>query len=183
MSEWIELLEKIPNIGQMIATFVVIIMSWMIRRIIHKLMHTYIEDVHRYHKYKRVTTYLLFCISALLLIVVWSSHVMSLSTFLGLVSAGIAIALKDLLTSIAAWIFIISRKPFVVGDRIQIGELQGDVIDIRIFQFSIMEIGNWVENDQSTGRIIHVPNHRIMTDAVANYSASFDHIWNEVRWS
>ncbi len=57
MSEWIELLEKIPNIGQMIATFVVIIMSWMIRRIIHKLMHTYIEDVHRYHKYKRVTTY------------------------------------------------------------------------------------------------------------------------------
>ncbi len=70
MSEWIELLEKIPNIGQMIATFVVIIMSWMIRRIIHKLMHTYIEDVHRYHKYKRVTTYLLFCISALLLIVV-----------------------------------------------------------------------------------------------------------------
>lgn len=181
MSEWIELLREIPNIGQLIATFVVIIMSWVIRRIIHKVMHTYIEDVQRYHKYKRVTTYLLFCISALLLIVVWSSHVMSLSTFLGLVSAGIAIALKDLLTSIAAWLFIMSRKPFVVGDRIQIGELKGDVIDIRIFQFSIMEIGNWVESDQSTGRIIHIPNHRIMTDAVANYSATFDHIWNEVK--
>lgn len=181
MINWTEIMTDIPNLGKVVSTIVVVVMSWLLRRLIHRLMHTYIDDVQIYHRYKRVTTYTMFGISALLLIVIWSKNFMSITTFLGLVSAGIAIALKDLLTSIAAWLFIISRKPFMVGDRIQIGDLHGDVIDLRIFQFTVMEIGNWVENDQSTGRIIHVPNHKIMTDALANYSAGFDHIWNEIK--
>jgi small-conductance mechanosensitive channel len=180
MTEWDQLLVSIPK-GQVTATLILILLSWVLRRIIHRLLHTYIDDVKAYHRYRRVTTYTLFGITSLLLVVIWSDDFMSLTTFLGLVSAGIAIALKDLLTSIAAWLFIISRKPFMVGDRIQIGDLHGDVIDLRIFQFTIMEIGNWVENDQSTGRIIHVPNHKIMTDPLANYSSGFDHIWNEIK--
>jgi len=180
MIEWKELITHLPK-GQVTATLILVIISWALRRIIHRLLHTYIDDVKTYHRYRRVTTYTLFGVTTLLLIVIWSEDFMSLTTFLGLVSAGIAIALKDLLTSIATWLFIISRKPFMVGDRIQIGTLQGDVIDLRIFQFTIMEIGNWVENDQSTGRIIHVPNHKVMTEALANYSSGFDHIWNEIK--
>lgn len=72
------------------------------------------------------------------------------------------------------------RKPFDVGDRIQIGSVSGDVIDLRIFQFTIMEIGNWVDADQSTGRIIHVPNGKVFTDFQANYSTGFNYIWNEL---
>jgi len=173
-------LEFIPNTGQFIATLVAISLSWLIRRIIHRLLHTYIEEVQVYHRYRKITTYTLFSITTLFLILIWSEDFMSLTTFLGLVSAGIAIALKDLLTSIAAWLFIISRKPFMVGDRIQVGDLHGDVIDLRIFQFTLMEIGNWVDHDQSTGRIIHVPNHKVITTELANYSAGFEHIWNEI---
>ncbi len=177
----LEYLKDMPaSTGQIIATFAIVALSWLIRRIIHRLLHTYIGEVQVYHRYKKVTTYTLFFITTLLLIVIWSKDFMSITTFLGLVSAGIAIALKDLLTSIAAWLFIISRKPFMVGDRIQIGDLHGDVIDLRIFQFTIMEIGNWVDHDQSTGRIIHVPNHKVMTEELANYSAGFEHIWNEI---
>ncbi len=184
MINWTEImatLPAIPNMGKFIATMVVIAISWVLRRLIHRLMHTYIDDVQLYHRYKRITTYVMFGISAPLLIIIWSENFGSITTFLGLLSAGIAIALKDLLTSVAAWLFIISRKPFMVGDRIQIGDLHGDVIDLRIFQFTIMEIGNWVENDQSTGRIIHVPNHKVMTESLANYTAGFDHIWNEIK--
>ena len=76
----------------------------------------------------------------------------SLTTFLGLASAGVAIAMHDTIANLAGWFFIISRKPFKVGDRIEIGEIAGDVIDIRIFQFSLVEIGNWVDAEQSTGR-------------------------------
>ena len=180
MADWNRLLASMPK-GQATASIVLLLISWALRRIIHRLLHTYIDDVKVYHRYRRVTTYTLFAITTLLLIVIWSDDFMSLTTFLGLVSAGIAIALKDLLTSIAAWLFIISRKPFIVGDRIQIGDLHGDVIDLRIFQFTIMEIGNWVENDQSTGRMIHVPNHKVMTEPLANYSSGFDHIWNEIK--
>jgi len=181
MDQFTAMIQVFPNTGQLIATIIVITISWLLRRVIHRLLHTYIDEVQVYHRYKKVTTYTLFFISFLLLILIWSKDFMSLTTFLGLVSAGIAIALKDLLTSIAAWLFIISRKPFMVGDRIQIGDLSGDVIDLRIFQFTIMEIGNWVDHDQSTGRIIHVPNHKVMTESLANYSAGFEHIWNEIN--
>lgn len=181
MDQLMDFFSIVPNVGQIAATIVVVLISWLFRRLIHRLLHTYIEDVQLYHRYKRVTTYTFFGITTLLLIIIWFNGSLSITTFLGLVSAGIAIALKDLLTSIAAWLFIISRKPFMVGDRIQIGDLQGDVIDLRIFQFTIMEIGNWVENDQSTGRIIHIPNHKVMTEELANYTAGFDHIWNEIK--
>lgn len=68
-----------------------------------------------------------------------------------------------------------------MGDRIQIGAHAGDVVDRRIFQFTIMEIGNWVQADQSTGRLIHVPNQKVFTDPVANYVAGFPYLWNELR--
>jgi small-conductance mechanosensitive channel len=66
------------------------------------------------------------------------------------------------------------------GDRIQIGEHRGDVVDLRIFQFSLLEIGNWVDADQSTGRIIHIPNSIVFNETLANYNTGFDHIWNEI---
>jgi small-conductance mechanosensitive channel len=77
----------------------------------------------------------------------------SVVTYLGLVSAALVIALQDPITNFVGWVFIISRRPFEIEDRIQIGEDAGDVIDIRFFQFSLNEIGNWVDADQSTGRI------------------------------
>jgi small-conductance mechanosensitive channel len=92
----------------------------------------------------------------------------------------LAIALRDPLVNLAAWVFIIWRRPLEVGDRVQIGGNAGDVIDIRVFQFTLMEIGNWVGADQSTGRIIHVPNGRVFTEPLANYSKGFQYIWNEV---
>ena len=100
--------------------------------------------------------------------------------FLGLLSAGLAIALKDPLTNIAGWLFITTRKPFSVGDRIQMGDNIGDVIDLRLFQFAIMEVGNWVDADQSTGRIIHIPNGNIFLQPQANYTKGFEYIWNEI---
>jgi small-conductance mechanosensitive channel len=72
------------------------------------------------------------------------------------------------------------RKPLKVGDRVQIGDVTGDVIDIRIFQFSVIEIGNWVDADQSTGRIIHIPNGIVFNKWQANYTAGFEYIWNEI---
>jgi hypothetical protein len=77
-----------------------------------------------------------------------------MSTFLGLVAAGIAVALKDPLTNLAGWLFILWRRPFTAGDRVQIGEHKGDVIDLRLFRFTLLEIGNWVHADQSTGRLL-----------------------------
>jgi small-conductance mechanosensitive channel len=103
-----------------------------------------------------------------------------LTTILGLASAGIAIAMHDTIANLAGWAFIMSRKPFKVGDRIEVNGIIGDVIDIRILQFSVVECGNWVDAEQSTGRIIHIPNSKALRDPIANYQIGFEYIWNEI---
>ncbi|MGB3464779.1 MAG: mechanosensitive ion channel family protein [Cyclobacteriaceae bacterium] len=112
---------------------------------------------------------------------IWVEQMDSLGTFLGLIGAGLAIALQDPIVNLAAWVFIIGNRPFEVGDRVEIDGMAGDVIDIRYFQFTINEINNWVDADQSTGRIIHIPNGRVFKASQANFTQGFRYIWNEMH--
>lgn len=167
-------------INKILISVAIIITGIVIRKIILKITWSKVKNVQTRYRIQKTSGYITF--SLLLLIVgrVWFEVFQSLATLIGLLSAGIAIALKDIIMDMAGFIFIIVKRPFEVGDRIQIGNFSGDVVDVRVFQFSIMEIGNWVDADQSTGRIIHVPNDRVFTDILANYSKGFYFIWNEI---
>jgi len=171
-----------PDVQEKILLSVIILFSlWLLRYILLRIVWKRTDDVRRRYGWKSAVSYIFPFIGLFLIIGVWfQAFGKGAGAFLGLLSAGIAIALKDPLTNIAGWIFILARKPFSVGDRIQVGQHAGDVIDIRLFQFTILEIGNWVDADQSTGRIIHVPNGKIFVDTQANYSAGFQFIWNEI---
>lgn len=163
-----------------ILTVLVVVFLWLVRKAVLRAALRRTDDVHANYRWRKSTAYFAFGIGVILVSRIWFQGLGSLSTMIGLVSAGIAIALKDALVNLAGWVFIVWRHPFVVGDRIEVGGVAGDVIDQRIFQFTLMEIGNWVHADQSTGRIVHVPNGRVFTDAVANYSKGFHYIWDEV---
>lgn len=153
---------------------------WAARRLILMVVQRRLDDVRLRYRWRKTTMYIVVPIGILIVGRIWFEGVGSVATYLGLVSAGIAIALRDPLVNLAGWGFIIWRRPFEVGDRIQIGDNRGDVIDLRIFQFTLMEIGNWVDSDQSTGRIVHVPNGAVFSQALANYSKGFQFIWNEL---
>lgn len=166
--------------SQLFSTFLVIFVLWIIRIVISKTIIERLDDYKdRYFwtKSLRTTTLIL---ALLILSRIWFGIFESVGTFLGLLSAGLAIAFKDLLVNIGGWLFLITRKPLAIGDRVQIGDITGDVIDIRLFQFSVMEIGNWVDSDQSTGRIVHIPNGLVFSKWQANYTAGFEYIWNEI---
>ena len=159
----------------------VVLLLLFARRGVLALANRRFEDSTLRYKWAKVTANVAFVITALILFAIWFAAMRSLGTFLGLLSAGVAIALKDLIADLAGWIFIIWRRPFDLGDRIQIGQFAGDVVDRRIFQFTIMEIGNWVDADQSTGRLIHIPNSMLFTEPLANYIAGFPYLWNELK--
>jgi small-conductance mechanosensitive channel len=137
-------------------------------------------DVKSSYRWRRFILYTYTILLILLIGPIWTRGMTSLTTFLGLASAGIAVAMHDTIANLAGWLFIIWRKPFKVGDRVEIGEIAGDVIYIRIFQFSLIEIGNWVDADQSTGRIVHVPNSKVLREHLANYHIGFEYIWHEI---
>ncbi|HEY6157172.1 MAG TPA: mechanosensitive ion channel domain-containing protein [Gemmatimonadales bacterium] len=166
--------------ARLLATLATVIGLWLLHRIILALVYRRVRDPWGRYRWRKGLTYLLVVAGIVIVGRMWFAGVEALATFFGLLSAGLAIALKDLVSNLAGWGFIIWRRPFEVGDRVQIGPHAGDVIDLGLFQFTLNEIGGWVSADQSTGRIIHIPNGKIFTDPVANYNKGFRYIWNEV---
>jgi small-conductance mechanosensitive channel len=164
----------------LLVTVLAIAGLWLLQRLVLAVVYRRVTDPWTRYRWRKATTYVLILAGILMVGREWLEGFKALATFLGLVSAGVAIALKDPLVNLAGWAYIVWRRPFDVGDRIEIAGHKGDVIDQRLFQFTLNEIGVWVEAEQSTGRIIHIPNGRIFSDPVANYDKGFKYIWNEV---
>jgi len=162
-------------------TLIIILLLSVIRFAILRIVWRQTRDVKIRYQWKRTLSFIVPFVTIVLIGAVWLPAFEQFGAFLGLFTAGLAIALKDPLTNLAGWFFIVARKPFAVGDRIQIGENTGDIIDIRLFQFTMLEIGNWVDADQSTGRIIHLPNGKVFMEPQANFSSGFEYIWNEIK--
>jgi small-conductance mechanosensitive channel len=185
MQNFVLWLEQALNIDQstiykIISTVVILVVGWIVYRIIHVTVVRRIKNIDLRYQWQKATDYLFFIFGVFVIGRIWYEGMTAVATFLGLVSAGIAIALKDPIVNFVGWLFIVWRKPFSVGDRIQIGEYAGDIVDQRIFQFSMMEIRNWVDADQSTGRVLHLPNGWVFTQAVANFTHGPRVIWNEI---
>lgn len=175
------LLDIDPEIAnKLIASAVGFLIIVGLRWIALRVLNHQVKDPRILYGWRKWIGYLSFGLAIVVVGWPWVPGLQNLSTFLGIVAAGLAVALKEPLTDLVGWIFILMRQPFQVGDRIQIGTHAGDVIDIRIFQFTLLEIGNWVAADQSTGRIIHVPNGKIFQETVANYSRGFQYLWHEI---
>lgn len=165
---------------KMFYTVVAIIVLMIIRFLALKLIFAKFEQAKNRYMWKNGIKNAYYIILILILLNIWIDQIDSLGTFFGLIGAGLAIALQVPIVNLAGWLFIALRRPFDVGDRIEISGVAGDVIDIRFFQFTLNEIGNWVAADQSTGRIIHVPNGDVFKTSLANYSQGFSHIWVEM---
>ena len=164
-----------------LATGAVVVAYLVLDRLGRRVVSRVVGDHSLRFQVNKALGYLLGLVAFAVMLKIWIHGVTGLATYFGLLSAGLAIALQDPVANFAGWLFIIVRRPFGVGDRIQIGQHTGDVIDIRPFRFVMMEVGNWVKADQSTGRVIHVPNALIFKNPVANYDEAFGYIWNELE--
>lgn len=182
ISEYIETHWQIsPEIQtKILYTLIAIIVLLLLRYFALQLIFKRFQDAKHRYLWKNSIKNTYYILLILIILNIWVDRIDSLGTFLGLVSAGLAIALQVPIVNLAGWLFIMIRKPFEVGDRIEIDGNSGDVIDIRFFQFTINEIGNWVDSDQSTGRIIHIPNGLVFSQSQANYNQGFSHVWNEI---
>jgi len=170
----------LPIQGRLLSSILVVVILWLSRKLLLAVLRRRVSDIRARYRIRKTSLYVVVSVGTIIIGRVWFEGLQSLATFLGLLSAGLAIALKDLVVNFAGWAFILWRRPLEVGDRIQIGDYRGDVVDLRVFQFTLLEIGNWVEAEQSTGRIIHIPNGMVLTAVLANYSKGFKYIWDEI---
>src|ERR1700723_2160896 len=117
----------------------------------------------------------------LFLAFVFEDRLGRLSFAIGAVGAGVAVALQDVLASIAGAFSIGFSKLYTVGDRVQIGDTRGDVIDISLLRTTLMEVGSWVGRDLYSGRIVRIPNNAVLKGSVFNYSQGFRFIWDQIK--
>lgn len=120
-------------------------------------------------------------IAILTLTVIFRDRLGGLTVAIGVASAGIAFALQEVIGSIAGWIAISFGSFYAPGDRVQLGGIRGDVIDIGILRTTLMELGEWVSSDLYTGRVVRIANSFVFKEPVFNYSGDFPFLWDEIR--
>lgn len=165
---------KAVHIG--FGVLVVVIVALLLRRTASRYVN---NPVERY-RVRKAITFLSYLAVILIVIAVFSERLATLGVTLGVVGAGVALALQDVITSIAGWATISTGNVYKTGDRIQMSGIRGDVIDIGVFRTTLMEIGEWVNGDLYTGRIVRVANNAVFKEAVYNYSADFPFVWDEI---
>ncbi len=157
----------------------VFLVLWGTSQVLVWIVNRTVKDLRNRHLLRKAIAY-----TALAFFLVTAGKMilprLNVSLVLGITSAGIALALQEAVLSIAGWLFILIKKPYALGDRIEINGVKGDVIDIRTFQTTLLEVGNWVGAEQSTGRIVHIPNSFVFKYPCYNYTRGFEFIWNEL---
>ncbi len=179
MSGFLGVISKDVKIKLLVSIGIIFII-WLIKKITLRIVYSRVEDVHMRYGWRKGMNYATNASIILFVGLVWINGLHSFATYLGLLSAGVSIALKDPILNFAGWLFIITEQQFKIGDRVETSGHIGDVIDIGLFEFLMIEVGNWVDADQSTGRIVHIPNGLVLTSPLVNYTKGFPYIWNEI---
>jgi len=170
----------LETLGNLARTLTAIVVVLILRRVARRIVVSNVEETETSYRANKIINYTATAILLVTVAFIWVDAFDNLPTYLGLVSAGVAIALADVLKSMVGWVYILSRRPFQVSDRIEVDGYKGDVVDVRLFRFSLMEIDGWVDAEQSTGRLVHIPNGVVFNKEVANYTEGFGFIWHEV---
>ncbi|MFH0966471.1 MAG: mechanosensitive ion channel domain-containing protein [Methanobacteriota archaeon] len=124
-----------------------------------------------------ITTAVLFLI---FMVLIWIEESTSLLVTSSIIGAGIAFALQDVFKSFVGGLILLLSETYRIGDRIEIDDHIGDVIDIGIMNTVIMEIRGWVHGDQVSGRLISIPNASVINRPVINYTRDHSFIWDEL---
>lgn len=169
------------TVRRLILSLLIFVAVLFLRRLVLRFVDRKEMGNSRRYRWRKVSGWGTVVLLLALIAPLWFDGAGQLLTYLGLLSAGIAVALRDPIANLFGWLFILVRNPFELGDRIEIDSVKGDVIDQRVFEFTVMEVGNWVDSEQSTGRLVHIPNAKVFQSPLANYSQGSDFLWHEVE--
>jgi small-conductance mechanosensitive channel len=169
-----------PTLVKAIYSVVILLIAYILNIFIESVIKKEIQETRERYSIRKAVSTVISILTFGAILAVWFQETTTLVVAFGLLSAGIAIALQDLLRNVAGGLIIFFTSPFRAGDRIQVDNDLGDVIDIKIFYTTLMEIKEWVDGDQYSGRIFQIPNSFILNKTVKNYTRDFSFIWDEI---
>lgn len=176
-----EFSENYPILTNFLWALFFSILVYGLRRVALKNLYPHLKDNGNWYIIRKVVRWISTILIVLVFLFVFSDRLTGLSTTIGLASAGITYALREVIVSFAGWFAIMFGDFFKTGDRVLLGGIKGDVIDIGMLRTTLMEMGEWVNGDQYTGRLVRVANSYIFNSPVYNYSSNFEYLWDEIQ--
>ncbi|MFO7918608.1 MAG: mechanosensitive ion channel [Anaerolineae bacterium] len=169
-------------IRKTISSAIVLSLTFVIHRVIARLLRLRIRDSTDSHTLRMLTRNTLFVLSGLLVLAIWLGAGSNFAVSMGVFGAGIAFASQEVIGSFAGYLNIVIGGVFHIGERIRIGDVVGDVVDISMLRTTVMEIEGWVRADQYTGRMVTVANRMIFSESVFNYTQHWPYLWDEITF-
>ena len=171
----------VPYLDRIIITIVAIAVIYVFFKFfIEKAAIRGIIDPRARYTLRKAITMLCYLVIVLGIVAIWINNTQTLALTFGLMAAGAAIVLQDILRNFLGGIMIFSAGLYRIGDRIEVNGKFGDVIDIGMMYTTLMEIKVWVEGDQPSGRLSILPNGYILTQAVNNYTKDHNFIFEDM---
>ena len=181
MNDFVKEVISLSLVGKCIAAIVGILFIHGTFRVLEQTLPRRFGRADARYKVRKFVVFCGYLAILLFVAILFEDRLGRLSFTLGVAGAGVAVALQDVLASIAGAFSIGFSKLYTVGDRVQIGDIRGDVIDIGLLRTTLMETGNWVSKDLYNGRIARIPNSTVLKVSVFNYSQGFRFIWDEIK--
>jgi small-conductance mechanosensitive channel len=170
-----------PFIINVFLTSLVVTVTYLVFSVLFSLLLVRkITDLKTRYTANKVLSILSVIIVLLLCVRIWVTDTSSLLIYYGVLAAGIAFALQDVLRNFVGGILIIVSNYYLVGDRISIDDKAGDVMDIGILSTTLMEIRGWVSGDQPSGRLLIIPNGLVLSHSFYNYTRDHSFVWDEI---
>jgi len=157
------------------------VLYFIFRLVLDELVAKKVKDAKSKYSLRKIISTIYMVVLIITVITIWVPNPEALFIAYGLLAAGIAVALSDFFKNLAGGVILFLTRPYAVGDRIEVKSEFGDVIDIGIMYTTLMEMREWIDGDQATGRLTLVPNGFILANVVNNYTKDNEFIWDEIR--
>ncbi|MCH8741658.1 mechanosensitive ion channel family protein [Patescibacteria group bacterium] len=180
-------LELVVNILRSVLTF--IILFWLFNFLLRIAKRGFLRRVKTKKErsnieiFFRAAQYLIFLLIIIFAFLSYAGSLAGIGIAAGFLTAALGWALQRPITGIAAWLMMVIKRPFEIGDRIIIGQTKGDVVDITLTHIHIGEIGGTIAAEENSGRIILVPNAKLFDEDIINYTKTGETILDEVKFA
>lgn len=169
------------NLTQYIYLIFITVFFYFLRVLILKFIKSRISENKNFRIYKIYINYIFLLVIIMFYTPILLPSLKEFITGLSIFGAGIVLIFKEIIMNFFSFFYILIRKPFIVGDRIQVQNFYGDVLDVRLLDFSIIQLYPQKYGGQSSGRVIHIPNSFVLLYPVINFSKEFAFNWLEIQ--
>ena len=183
-----ELLDRTPSWlrsapWDWIAALVLLAGAVLAYQVLTRQISSHVADAEKRHLYRKRAGYVVALFVVLVLAVAFFEEIRRLGTVLGFLGAGLAIALREYVASFLAWFYIMGQRNITLGSRIEVAGVRGDVIDIGVLKLTLVEVRGEGLGEQSSGRLVTLPNFKVLTDPVYHFTLGSPYVWDEMEFS